>query len=184
MRATSDAVLTGIGTALSDDPLLTCRLPGMADRSPVRVVLDCELRLPLDGRLVATAREVPLWVVTGEGAPPDREQALRAKGVEVLRVRSADGRLDLAAVLQTLAARGITRLMIEAGPIVSAAFVKADLVDEAIVFRSPNAIGPDGIDALEGLPLAALTASPRLSMKGTEMAGADTSSASAARRRS
>jgi diaminohydroxyphosphoribosylaminopyrimidine deaminase / 5-amino-6-(5-phosphoribosylamino)uracil reductase len=174
MRAMSDAVLTGIGTALSDDPLLTCRLPGMAGRSPVRVVLDSQVRLPLDGRLVATAREVPLWVVAGEGAPQDREQALRAGGAEVLRVGLAGGKLDLAAVLQALAGRGITRLMIEAGPIVSAAFVNADLVDEAVVFRSPNAIGPDGIDALEGLPLAALTASPRLSMKGTEMAGADT----------
>ena len=173
MRATNDAVLTGIGTALSDDPLLTCRLPGMADRSPVRVVLDSGLRLPLDGRLVATAREVPLWVVTGDGAPKDREQALQARGAEVLRVGSA-ARLDLGAALNALAGRGITRLMIEAGPIVSAAFVKADLVDEAVVLRSPNAIGPDGIDALEGLPLAALTASPRLSMKGTEMAGTDT----------
>jgi diaminohydroxyphosphoribosylaminopyrimidine deaminase / 5-amino-6-(5-phosphoribosylamino)uracil reductase len=174
MRAMSDAVLTGVGTALSDDPLLTCRLPGMADRSPVRVVLDGGLRLPLESRLVATAREVPLWVVTGDGAPPDCEQVLQVRNVEVLRVGSAGGRLDLGAVLQTLAGRGITRLMIEAGPIVSAAFISADLVDEAVVFRSPNAIGPDGIDALEGLPLDALTASPRLSMTQTETAGADT----------
>src|SRR5215475_10014505 len=63
MRAMSDAVATGIGTALADDPLLTCRLPGMEGRSPVRVVLDSALRLPADGRLVATARETPLWVV-------------------------------------------------------------------------------------------------------------------------
>jgi diaminohydroxyphosphoribosylaminopyrimidine deaminase / 5-amino-6-(5-phosphoribosylamino)uracil reductase len=173
MRAMSDAVLTGIGTALADDPLLTCRLPGMADRSPVRVVLDSRLRLPLDGRLVATAREVPLWVVASEDAPQDRERALQVMGAEVLRVGSADGKLDLNAVLKTLAGRGITRLMIEAGPIVSAAFVGADLVDEAVLFRSPNAIGPDGIDALEGLPLDALTKSPRLSMTGRETAGAD-----------
>jgi diaminohydroxyphosphoribosylaminopyrimidine deaminase/5-amino-6-(5-phosphoribosylamino)uracil reductase len=174
MRATSDAVLTGIGTALSDDPLLTCRLPGMAGRSPVRVVLDRQLRMPLDSRLVATAREVPLWVVTGDGAVQKREQALHARGVEVLRVAAAHGGLDLGAVLRALAGRGITRLMIEAGPIVSAAFVDADLVDEAVVFRSPNAIGAGGIDALEGLPLEALTKSPRLAMTGTETAGADT----------
>ena len=174
MRATSDAVLTGIGTALSDDPLLTCRLPDMTDRSPVRVVLDSQLRLPLDRRLVATAREVPLWVVTGEGAPKDREQGLQAGGVEVLRARSVNGKLDIGAALKALAERGITRLMVEAGPIVSAAFVNADLVDEAVVFRSPNAIGPDGIDALEGLRLDALTKSPRLVMTGSETAGADT----------
>ena len=174
MRATSDAVLTGIGTALSDDPLLTCRLPGMAGRSPVRVVLDSGLRLSLDSRLVATAREVPLWVVASETAAPDRAQALQARGVEVLHGPVTNGRLDLGAVLRALAGRGITRLMVEAGPIVAAAFVGADLVDEAVVFRSPDAIGPDGIDALEGLPLEALTKSPRLSMTGTEAAGADT----------
>jgi diaminohydroxyphosphoribosylaminopyrimidine deaminase/5-amino-6-(5-phosphoribosylamino)uracil reductase len=77
-------------------------------------------------------------------------------------------------VLQVLAGRGITRLMIEAGPIVSAAFVKADLVDEAVVFRSPTAIGPDGIDALEGLPLDMVTDSTRLVTAGTDTVGADT----------
>jgi diaminohydroxyphosphoribosylaminopyrimidine deaminase/5-amino-6-(5-phosphoribosylamino)uracil reductase len=174
MRATSDAILTGIGTVIADDPMLTCRLPGMADRSPVRVVLDSRLRLPLGGKLVASARDVPVWVVTGEGAPQERERDMSTRGIEVLRVPSAQGGLDLGAVLNGLADRGITRLMVEAGPILSAAFVKADLADEAVVFQSPKAIGPSGIDALEGLSLQALAASSRLIATGTEMVGADT----------
>jgi diaminohydroxyphosphoribosylaminopyrimidine deaminase / 5-amino-6-(5-phosphoribosylamino)uracil reductase len=174
MRAMSDAVLTGIGTVLADDPLLTCRLPGMADRSPVRVVLDGRLRLRLDSRLVATARETPLWVVTGISAAAEREQALRSAGAEVLRVPAAGGRLELAAVLDFLAERGITRLMVEAGPIIAAAMLEADLVDEGVLLRSPEPIGQDGIDALEGLPLTALTRSPRLELIRTEMAGKDT----------
>ncbi|HEY4407533.1 MAG TPA: bifunctional diaminohydroxyphosphoribosylaminopyrimidine deaminase/5-amino-6-(5-phosphoribosylamino)uracil reductase RibD [Xanthobacteraceae bacterium] len=174
MRAMSDAVLTGIGTVLADDPLLTCRLPGMADRSPVRVVLDGRLRLRLDSRLVATARETPLWVVTDTTAAAEREQALRSAGAEVLRVPAAGGRLELSAVLESLAGRGITRLMVEAGPIVAAAMLEADLVDEAVLLRSPKPIGPDGIDALEGLPVATLTSSPRLELIRTETAGEDT----------
>ena len=174
MRAMNDAVLTGIGTALADDPLLTCRLPGMADRSPIRVVLDSALRLGRDSRLVATARETPLWVFTGAQAAHAREQALRATGVEVLRVGTRDGRLDLDAMLRLLAERGITRLMVEAGPILTAAMLAADLVDEAALLRSDRVIGPDGIDALEGRSLDALARSPRLQLLRTEMAGADT----------
>ncbi|MGH6771431.1 MAG: bifunctional diaminohydroxyphosphoribosylaminopyrimidine deaminase/5-amino-6-(5-phosphoribosylamino)uracil reductase RibD [Xanthobacteraceae bacterium] len=170
MRATYDAVLTGIGTALSDDPLLTCRLPGTEARSPVRIVLDGELRLPSDGRLATTAGSTPLWVVTGETAPREREAALRARGVEVLR--TADPH-DLPVVLRLLARRGITRLMVEAGPILSAAFVAADLIDEAVLFHSPNLLGSNAIDALEGQPLGALTQSPRLARIGNETAGPD-----------
>ena len=171
IRAMNDALLTGIGTALADDPLLTCRLPGMS--SPVRVVLDRTLRLPLGGRLVASARQVPLRVVTAEGAPRERADALAAHGVEVLRVTQANAALDLAAVLKLLAERGITRLMVEAGPILATAFLRADLVDEAVLFRSSTVIGPDGIDALDGLPLSALTRSPRLKATGSEAVGAD-----------
>ena len=171
MRAMNDAILIGIGTAIADDPQLTCRLPGMAARSPLRVVLDTGLRLPTTGALVRTARETPVWVMAGASAPMEAEAALRARGVEVFRLPAADGRLDIVAVLRLLDDRGITRLMVEGGPTVAAAFVAADLVDEAVLLRGANAIGPDGIDALEAMPLTALTGSPRLRSRGTEIVG-------------
>src|SRR5581483_10844889 len=97
---------------------------------------------------------------------------LTAAGVEVLRVDGKAGRLELPAVLRALSGRGITRVMVEAGPILSAAFLAADLVDEAALFRSPNPLG-EGIDALEGEPLSALTLSPKLRLVGSEEVGAD-----------
>ena len=174
LRAQSDAVLIGIGTALADDPLLTCRLPGMAERSPVRVVLDTHLRLPPGGKLAGGAREVPVWVVAGVDAPAANEQALRESGVEVLRAGVREDRIDLPAALRRLADKGITRLMVEGGPITAAAFLDANVVDEAMLLRGPNTLGADAIDALEGLPLSALTASQRLVSRGIEPMGADT----------
>jgi diaminohydroxyphosphoribosylaminopyrimidine deaminase/5-amino-6-(5-phosphoribosylamino)uracil reductase len=172
MRSRSDAVLTGIGTVLADDPILTSRLPGMS--SPVRVVLDSTLRLPLASRLVRSAREVPLWVITGEAADSARQQTLAAQGVDVLRAATTAGKLDLGTVLTLLAQRGITRLMVESGPILVAALLRADFIDDVALFRSHSVIGPDGIDALDGFPLSALTQSPRLKMVGSEIIEADT----------
>src|SRR5215475_13199582 len=86
MRAMNDAILVGVGTALADDPQLTCRLPGMAAFSPVRVVLDAGLRLPVTGALVRSAGETPIWVIADERAPAEAEAILVARGVEVFRI--------------------------------------------------------------------------------------------------
>jgi diaminohydroxyphosphoribosylaminopyrimidine deaminase/5-amino-6-(5-phosphoribosylamino)uracil reductase len=172
MRAMNDAVVIGIGTVLADDPQLTVRLSGMEQRSPVRVVLDSKLRLPPGSRLAGSATQTLDWVFVDECARPANEAALTADGVEVLRVPGTDGRLDLLAMLRALAGRGITRVMVEAGPILSAAFVAVDLVDEAALFRSPHALG-EGIEALEGMPLSALTLSPKLRLVATEQIGTD-----------
>ena len=174
LRAQSDAIMVGIGTALADDPLLTSRLPGMEQNSPVRIVLDTKLRLPPGSRLVRTAREVPVWVIAGQQASRAAEEALQADDVVVLRAADGDGSLDLSAVLRLIAERGITRLMVEGGPTLAATLLAADLVDEAMLFQSPRVVGSDGVDAIEGLPLTALTQSPRLRCTASEPVGADT----------
>jgi diaminohydroxyphosphoribosylaminopyrimidine deaminase/5-amino-6-(5-phosphoribosylamino)uracil reductase len=174
LRAQCDAVMIGIGTARADDPLLTCRLPGMAKRSPVRVVLDRALRLSGDSKLVHSARAVPLWVMTSDTAEASAAAKLGAAGVQVLRVKTSEHGLDLADALRTLSDKGITRLMVEGGAQVAASFVEAGLVDEAWLLRGPNEIGADGVAALGALPLGAITQSSSFRVRASEKLDHDT----------
>jgi diaminohydroxyphosphoribosylaminopyrimidine deaminase / 5-amino-6-(5-phosphoribosylamino)uracil reductase len=171
LRAQHDAILVGIATALADDPELTCRLPGMTDYSPVRVVLDSNLRLPLDCRLVKGAPARPLWVICGSG---HENAQLDDRGVDTIAVeRGGDGRVDPAAAMAALAARGITRLLVEGGSAVGTAFLAAGLVDRLAWFRAPGVIGGDGLPVFSTLNLAELENMRRFRRQGIEVLGDD-----------
>jgi diaminohydroxyphosphoribosylaminopyrimidine deaminase/5-amino-6-(5-phosphoribosylamino)uracil reductase len=174
LRAQCDAILVGIGTVLADDPLLTTRLPGMEAQSPVRVVLDRSLRIPGSSRLVHSAREVPLWVMTSNLAEAPAAMKLGAAGAQVIRVASAPPRLDLHAVLHLLAEKGITRLLVEGGSRVASSFVAAGLVDEMWLLRGPDSIGADGVPALDALPVSVITQSPQFKLRASESLQNDT----------
>jgi diaminohydroxyphosphoribosylaminopyrimidine deaminase/5-amino-6-(5-phosphoribosylamino)uracil reductase len=177
LRAQCDAILVGIGTVLADDPLLTCRLPGMEARSPVRVVLDRALRIPATGRLVHSARETPLWVVTSNVSEAPAAMKLGAAGAQVIRVATATAPpagLDLPAVLHALAGKGITRLLVEGGARVASSLVTAGLVDEVWLLRGRDSVGAGGVPALDALPLSAITRSPAFKQRASEMLQKDT----------
>ncbi|HTJ84360.1 MAG TPA: bifunctional diaminohydroxyphosphoribosylaminopyrimidine deaminase/5-amino-6-(5-phosphoribosylamino)uracil reductase RibD, partial [Polyangiaceae bacterium] len=145
LRALSDAVAVGIGTALADDPMLTVRDPDFTGTAPRRVIFDSQLRLPLESRLVASASEYPLIVLTTLEAPEDREAALAAHGAEVLRVAAtAEGRVDVDSGLRQLAAMGVVSLLVEGGAELAGSVLASRLVQRLHAFVAPILLGPRG----------------------------------------
>jgi diaminohydroxyphosphoribosylaminopyrimidine deaminase/5-amino-6-(5-phosphoribosylamino)uracil reductase len=143
LRIAHDAVMVGIGTVLADNPRLTVRdVPG---RSPVRVVVDSQLRLPLGSQLVQTAREVPTCVVTTERASRGAAAELEAAGVPVIPVAStAEGRCDVKEALRELAAREVVSVLCEGGAELAGTLLAGGLADELHVFVAPILLGPRG----------------------------------------
>jgi diaminohydroxyphosphoribosylaminopyrimidine deaminase/5-amino-6-(5-phosphoribosylamino)uracil reductase len=152
LRARHDALLVGSGTVLADDPDLRCRLPGMLDRSPVRVLADARLRVPVEARLVRTAKECSTWIVTSSQADPAKKAQLAAAGVAIIDVASTEaGGVDPAAMARALASRGLTRVLLEGGGSLAASCLRAGLVDRLAWFTAPKIIGGDGRPAVGGL---------------------------------
>ncbi|MCX5493622.1 bifunctional diaminohydroxyphosphoribosylaminopyrimidine deaminase/5-amino-6-(5-phosphoribosylamino)uracil reductase RibD [Kaistia dalseonensis] len=173
MRIETDATLIGIGTALAADPSLIVRVPGLKSLSPIRVVLDTQLRLSPQSALVQGAGEIPLWVIAGPEAPEAARSALVAAGAEIISAPLGSGGVDLPAALRTLAERGITRLLVEGGARVAASLVGQGLADEVVLFRAPVVVGPDGVRALAGRALSAIERSPRYRIIEEAMLGDD-----------
>ena len=174
LRAMSDAIMVGSGTVIADNPELTCRLPGLSDRNPVRVIIDGGMRVPLTARLVADARQTPTWFVVRHGISGERRAALASSGVEVIDVpATATGETDLAAALAALVRKGITRVLVEGGARLAAALVRGGLIDRIAWFRAPSLIGGDGRSALDTLGVAAPGAAPHFVRIGCEAIGDD-----------
>lgn len=172
MRAHADAVLVGVGTILADDPQLSVRLPGLEDRSPVRIVFDSRLRTPPTASVVRTARDVPTWIVTVSGAPAEPERRLTEAGVKVMRVDGDEtGRVALVPALRLLAEQGATRVFTEGGPVLGGALAAAGLVDEMTLVTGGFALGEQGVPALTPSLQAALRTT--FQHVGRETAGAD-----------
>jgi len=174
LRATHDAILVGTGTVLADDPQLTCRLPGLDRRSPVRVALDRHLRIPLATRLIAEAKEVPTWLITLPASDPARRHALRDAGVEIVEAAPGDsGQINVADALRRLGERGLTRLLVEGGGRLAASLLRARLVDRLVWLHAPLLLGGDGLPAVESLGLGSLAEMPGFERLSTETVGAD-----------
>jgi diaminohydroxyphosphoribosylaminopyrimidine deaminase / 5-amino-6-(5-phosphoribosylamino)uracil reductase len=174
LRAEHDAIMVGTGTVIADDPQLTCRLPGLEDRSPVRVVLDRQLRIPPGARVFAEARSTPTWVVTVRDSDPVLRGRVRATGASLIEA-AADhkGRIDLPAALQALGACGLTRLIVEGGGRLAAALLRARLVDRLVWIHAPLLIGADGVPALGAFGVVALDDAPRFERMASDTVGED-----------
>ena len=174
MRARHDAIMVGIGTALADNPSLTCRLPGLEDRSPVRIVVDARLHLSLTSNLVATAARTPTWLVTVPGNDADRLQAFEDCGVKIIEIRSGpDGYPDPAAMFQALGEAGLTRVLVEGGGHLAACLIRADLVERLRWFRAAGIMGGDGIPAVAAYGVDELAMMRRFRRVATGAVGDD-----------
>lgn len=167
-RRRASAVLTGIGTVLDDDPQLTVRSVKTASQ-PMRVVVDSRLRLPASARLLHEPGKVMIYTAL---APTGSEVALQACGAQVLHAPGADGRVDLRAMLQDLAQRGVNEVHVEAGAVLNGGLLQAGLVDELLLYLAPALLGP-GRPMAQWPALQSLSHAVKLQFADLQMLGED-----------
>ncbi len=145
LRAQADAIVVGSGTMKADDPQLTCRLPGLFEHSPIRIVFSGKADCQPTSKLFDDVKNVPVWIVTSDKASRAHVAALRNAGAKVIETPLTYGRLAIAPALEKLAALGITRLFVEGGPLLAGAFLDADMADEILIFMAAKSAGPGGL---------------------------------------
>ena len=174
LRAEYDAIIVGIGTTLADNPSLSCRIAGLRNASPLRIVIDSNLRLDPTSDLAKRALDQPTWVFTKASAPADNRSRLEALGVRIIdALAEPSGRVDVKSVARLLGEEGVTRALIEGGGELAAAFLKADLIDRIHSFRAGVIVGGDGRAAIGPLGLDRVDDGPRFKIHSERSVGDD-----------
>ena len=159
LRATHDAILVGSGTVLSDDPLLTCRLPGISNVRRPRIILDRRLRVPPESQLLQTAGDYPVWLITGDKHSSKKLKAYKDQNAELIILpQNQSGRSNLSEIFKELGKRGLTRVLVEGGNTIAQSLFQADMVDQIAWFRAPKIMGNDGLSAVGNLDFKELSA--------------------------
>ncbi len=173
LRAESDAVIVGIGTALADDPALTVR--EVTGRNPARVVVDSQLKLSVDSTLASTARDIHTYLLTTEEAPEERALILSELGIDVIRCApSPEGRVDLEQALRALGERGVVSVLVEGGAELGGSLLAARLADRLHAFVAPLLLGPRGRPgAVDWCGPAEIADAPRIIDPQWEVCGTD-----------
>jgi len=170
LRGEHDAILVGIGTVLADDPQLNVRL--VKGRDPLRVIVDSRLRLPATARVLAAGAAQHTLVATTKLADAKRLRAIKRAGAEVLRLPAANSQVDLRALLEALAQRGIKSVLVEGGAQIITSLLKARLVDRLVVVIAPKIIGK-GTEAIGDLGITRLQEALQVSQFRTRRLGPD-----------
>lgn len=172
MRVDHDAILIGRGTAMLDDPQLTCRLPGLEKYSPIRIILDSKARLNKNSALARSARDTPVWLVCDAHADENRLADLITMGVHIFPFAHTTP-MPFSDILYGLAEKGITRLMIEGGAQVANTVLSGAYANQIIIFQSSKIIGTDGIPVFASAGLERLYNDSRYHLISETMVGMD-----------
>ncbi len=140
LRHEVDAILVGIGTVLADNPSLTTRLPHRKGKNPIRVILDSELRMPLNAN-VANTEEAKTIIVCSSNVDSSKIQRLKEKGIQFIQISKNDTGLNLEEMLDQLYKMGITDVLVEGGAEVNASFLRAGLINKFVVYIAPKLLG-------------------------------------------